>query len=204
MIKPAMLAYAAHFTTRIAPRLMQVKRRTWIGLGLGTLVLFGLLLWAFIALAAWLFGLVSNWSGDPRQAAESHYRAAVEQVEAVAPAVVAPLRGVLEPLFPDAVPSRDVSGQDLGPVARYPGMVRSQWLRDGGLARVQYQGAVDYAAVVRHYAEGFAGQGFAHEVQAASPKHEVHRFTKGPDSYRVEIRGEPGGRVSASIEEQSS
>lgn len=219
MLKPAMLAYAAHFASRFAPRLLQVKRRTWIGLGLGLLVLLGLLLWAFFALAVWLLGLIFNGAGDLRQAAEGPYRAAVEQVEAVVPAVVAPLRSALEPWLPQAAPTpaaptpaaptpatstRDVSGQELGPVPRYPGMVRSQWFQDESLARVQYQGAVDYTEVVRHYVDGFAARGFAQVIQAASPGHEIHRFSQGPASYRVEIRRESDTRVSTSIEGPAS
>ena len=39
-----------------APKLFQVQRRTWIGIGVSVLVLLGLLLWAAVALIGWLWG----------------------------------------------------------------------------------------------------------------------------------------------------
>ena len=49
MHKSGVLAYAAQF----APRLFQVRRSTWITVGVGLLVLFGVLIWAAIVKSSW-------------------------------------------------------------------------------------------------------------------------------------------------------
>lgn len=86
MKKSGVFAAAAQF----APRLFQVRRRTWIAVGVGVLVLFGLLIWAAVALAGWLFGQAQNWMG----AAPGAARGALEQIEQVVPGARAKLGGI--------------------------------------------------------------------------------------------------------------
>lgn len=125
MNKLGLFAFAAQF----APRLFQVRRRTWIGVGVGLLVLFVLMIWAGLALLGWLFGQVQSWMGGAPEAA----RGAIEQVEQAVPGTREKL-GEFVPALKPVPLRRDVSGSDLGPVARYPGLARSYWQRDGELS----------------------------------------------------------------------
>lgn len=70
-------ALAAQF----APRLFQVRRRTWFAVGMGMLVLFVLLIWAGLALLGWLFGQAQGWMGNAPEAV----RGALKQAEQAVP-----------------------------------------------------------------------------------------------------------------------
>lgn len=191
MNKPGLFAIASQF----APRLFQVRRRTWIAVGVGLLVLFGLLIWAALALIGWFFGQAQGWMG----AAPELARGAMEQVEQVVPGARAKLGEFVPGLKPAQQP-RDVSGTDVGPVARYPGMARTYWHREGKQVTIEYEGEADYAAVLDHYARGFAAQGYAQSVLSATPTAETHEYTKGGERIILKIAQQQKGAVSARIE----
>lgn len=191
MNNPGFFAAAAQF----APRLFQVRRRTWIAVGVGLLVLFGLLIWAALALIGWFFGQAQGWMGAAPEAA----RGAMEQVEQVVPGVREKL-GEFVPGLKPSQPPRDVSGTDVGPVARYPGLVRTYWQREGKQVTIEYAGEADYAAVLDHYAKGFAVQGYAQSVQSATPAAETHEYTKGRERMTLAITQQPKGGVRTRIE----
>lgn len=199
MIKSGLFAFAAQF----APRLFQVRRRTWIAIGVGLLVLFVLLIWAGLALMGWLFGQAQGWMGGAPEAA----RGAIEQVEQALPGAREKLGEFVPALKP--VPTlkpepmrRDVSGTDLGPVARYPGLTRTYWQRKGQQVTIEYQGEAHYVTVLDHYAKGFATQGYAQSVQSATPAAETHEYTKGSQRIGLKVAQLPQGVVSAHIEIQ--
>jgi hypothetical protein len=190
MKTPTLLA-AAQF----APSLFQMRRRTWIAAGVGLLALFGLLIWAVLALIGWFFGQVQGWTAAAPEAA----RGALEQVENAIPGAREKL-AELAPALKPAPPQRDVSGSDLGPVARYPGMSRTYWHREGKQVTVEYEGAADYAAVLDHYVRGFAAQGYAQVLQSATPAGETHGYTKGRERIHLKVAKKPGGGVSVHLD----
>ena len=182
--------------SQFAPRLFQVRGRTWVAVGAGLLVLVGLLIWAAIALLGWFFGQAQGWMGAAPEAA----RGAMEQVERAVPGMREKLGAIMPTLKPAAPPQRDVSGADLGPVARYPALVRTHWQQEGGQAAVEYEGQADYAAVLDHYARGFAAQGFAQSVKSATSQAETHEYTKARERVVLKIAQQPKGGVSVRIE----
>ena len=193
MIKSGLFAFAAQF----APRLLRVRRRTWVTVGVGLLVLFVLLIWAGLTLLGWLFGQAQGWmSGAPEAA-----RGAIGQVEQAVPDAREKLGAWLPALKPAPL-RRDVSGTDLGPVARYSGLTRTYWQREGKQVTIEYQGEADYVAVLDHYVNGFATQGYAQNVQSATPAAETHEYTKGGQSIVLKVAQLPKGVVSARIEIQ--
>jgi hypothetical protein len=200
MNKLGLLASAAQF----GPRILQIRRRTWIGLGIGLAVMAGLFVWAAIALAGWFLGQAQGWFGSVKEVASGPAQEMLAQAEQVAPGVVAPLRAQLGEYVPalktEDRPLRDVSGTDLGPVPRYPGLVRSFWHREGRQVVVEYEGEADYAAVLDHYARGFASRGFDPSVQSANREAESHAYTKAGERYLLKVAQRPGGRVSAHLE----
>jgi hypothetical protein len=191
MNKLGVLAFAAQF----APRIFQVQRRTWIGIGVGLLVLFGLLIWAAVALIGWLWGQSQGWMEKAPEAA----RGALAQVEQVAPGARETLGQFVPALIPEAKPQRDVSGTDLGPVARYPGLARTDWQRWGKQVTIEYEGEGDYATVLDYYTKGFAAQGFAQSVQSASRTTETHDYTKGSERITLTIAKKPENVISVRI-----
>lgn len=192
MNKIGLFATLAQF----APRIFQVRGRTWVAVGVGLLVLFGLLIWAAIALLGWFFGQAQGWMGTAPEAA----RGAMEQVERVVPGMREKLGEIIPTMKPAELPQRDVSGADLGPVARYPALVRTLWQQEGGQAAVAYEGPADYTAVLEHYARGFAAEGFAQRVRSATSQTETHEYTKTGERFILTVAQTPKGGVSVRIE----
>lgn len=183
------------FATQFAPRLFQVRRRTWVAVGVGLLVLVGLLIWAAVASIGWFFGQAQGLMG----AAPEAVRGAMEQAKQAVPGAREKL-GEFVPAIKPPQPRRDVSGTDLGPVARYPGLARTYWHREGKQVTIEYEGEADYAAVLDHYAKGFAAQGFAQTVQSAQPDAETHEYIRGAERVVFKITRTPRDSVSARIE----
>ena len=102
-------------------------------------------------------------------------------------------------LKPEAKPQRDVSGTDLAPVARYPGLARTDWQRWGKQITIEYEGEADYAMVLDYYAKGFAAQGFVQAVQSATVTAETHDYTKGNERIGMTIAQKPKGGISVKL-----
>lgn len=200
MNKLGLLALAA----QTAPKVFQVRLRTWVLLGLGILSLLALLLWAIIALMGWFFSQVEIWNAAAPKAARDALATVERQVEQVVPGArekVAAGLGELAPILKSGDrPQRDVSGQDIAPVARYPGLTRTSWHREGRQVTVQYEGRADFAAVLGHYVQGFTALGFTQDLQSATPEAETHAWIKGKQRYLAKIAGAPKDRVSVQIE----
>lgn len=190
MNKPALAALAAQF----APRFLQVRRGTWISIGLGLLTLFVLLIWAAVSLFGWLWGQGKSLT----EGAPEAVRIITSQVEQAVPGAREALGDLVPALKPEP-PPRDVSGTDIGPVTRYPGLARSHWHRDGREITVRYEGRADYTTVLDHYTQGFATQGYAQSVMSATPEGEEHDYRKGDDRVHFKIAQLPKGKVKATI-----
>jgi len=177
-----------------------VRRRTWILLGVGLLALFGLLIWAAIALMGWFLGQVQGWSAAAPEAARGALATVQRQMEQVVPGAREKMSEFVPILKLEDRPQREVSGTDIAPVARYPGLARTYWHREGKQVTIEYEGEADYAAVLDHYAKGFAAQGFAQTVQSAQPDAETHEYIRGAERVVFKITQTSRDSVSARIE----
>ncbi|MEW6678067.1 MAG: hypothetical protein AB1421_09110 [Pseudomonadota bacterium] len=197
MNKLGILAAAAQF----APRLFQVRRGTWFALAVGLVVFFVMAAWTVVALLGWFLGQARDWMGTAGGVVPDSAQQVLEQV---APGVGEPLRdqlGVLVPVLKaEDRPPRDVSGTDLGPVARYPGLVRTHWHREGRQVVVEYEGKADYAAVLDHYTRGFSSRGFSQSVQSANQDAERHAYTRAGEDFLLTIAQKPRSRISVHLE----
>ena len=224
MHKPGLLTYVAQF----APGLFRVHRSTWITVGAGLLVFLGFLIWAAMALIGWLWGQTQNLAGTTPDAVRGTVRGVVNQVEEFVPGARAVLDqvtasvpdargalgrvteqlpgasellvGILPASKPEAPLQRDVSGQDLGPVARFPGLARTQWQRTAEGAVVDYEGKADYVKVLDYYAKGFVSAGFEQTVQSSTLEAETHQYTKNRERLILKIAQKPKGLVGVRIE----
>jgi len=222
-----------HLTSlnNIAPGLFNVRRSTWIRIGISLLVLFGLLIWAAVALIGTLFGHAKSLGGTAPDAVRNTARVVLKQVEAVVPGarekfgvlihgadLGAVARGVIEKvdgvvpgtqeklgelvpaIKPESQPSRDVSGTDIGPVARYSGLIRTQWRREGASVVGVYEGKAIYTTVLDYYTSGFTTKGFTQKIQSATSEAEAHEYQKGGERFVLNIAQMPRGAVSVRIE----
>lgn len=190
MNKPTLAALAAQF----APRFLQVHRGTWIAIGLGLLTLLVLLIWAAVSLFGWLWGQGKSLT----EGAPEAVRIITSQVEKAVPGAREALGDLVPALKPEP-PPRDVSGTDVGPVARFPGLARSHWHREGREITVRYEGRADYVAVLNHYVQAFAAQGYAQNVVSATPEGEAHDYRKGDEQVGFSIAQLPQGQVKVTV-----
>jgi hypothetical protein len=195
-------------TAGLVPRFLGIRKRVWIGIGLTLLVLMGLLVWALVASVSWLFGQAPG-------AAEAGKRAAgvaIEQVEKSVPGIreqvgvwIPGVAGVAGGAGGAAGAAKaeagiaDVTGSDIGPVARFAGLPRDSFMRQGESTIVRYVGKADYAAVLGHYAQGFAAAGYRQEVLAATRQSEHHRYVSGTQSIEFLLTGKADGQVEVEL-----
>jgi len=190
MSKVGLSALASQF----APRFLQIRRGTWLAIAVGLMGLLVLFAWAAFALFGWLWGQGKSLT----EGAPEAVRIIASQVEQAVPGARETLGDLVPTLKPEP-PPRDVSGTDIGPVTRYPGLARSHWHRDGREIKVRYEGRADYTTVLDHDAKGFATQGYAQSVMSATPEAEAHDYRKGDERVRFEITRLPQGKVKATI-----
>ena len=84
-------------------------------------------------------------------------------------------------------------------MARYPGLARDYWHREGREITVRYAGAADYAAVLDHYVRGFAAQGYRQNLLSATPDAERHEYIKDADRVGFVLTRDAKGVVKATI-----
>ena len=178
----------------LASRLFAISRRTWILISVVVLMLAILAVWLTISLAGWLFGMAQEGVSAVPDVA----RSAVQQVEKVVPGATQAIED-LRAISQAAPPARDVSGTDPIPVARFPGLVRTHWQREGQDVTVRYEGKADLAAVLDHYAKGFADHGYRQELHAATPSEERHDYLKGHERIGVIFAQQNNDMISVSI-----
>lgn len=204
-------------------------RSTWLALGAGVLVFVGASVWAAIALIGWLWGQTQNLTSVTSETVRGTARVVVAEVDKRVPSARGALdqlvssvpgaRGVLDKaaematgaseLLDGAVPasqsapstpSRDVSGQDLGPVVRWPGLVRTMWQKNGQQVAVEYEGKGNYIQALDHYIAGFTTNSFEQTVLSSTRTAEKHNYTRRHEQFSVTITQQPNGRVSVRIE----
>lgn len=164
----------------LASRLFAISRRTWLLVSVALLILAALAIWLTISLAGWLFGMAREGVSAMPEVAGS----AVQHIEKVVPRATQAIED-LRVIGQASPPARDVSGTDPIPVARFPGLVRTHWQREGQEIKVRYEGKADLTAVLDHYTKGFADHGYRQELHAATPSEERHDYLKGSERVGV-------------------
>ncbi|MDP2819244.1 MAG: hypothetical protein Q8O29_13445 [Polaromonas sp.] len=178
------------FPAQAARSLGNIRTRTWLILGAVGLLILGLMAWAGIAILFWLWGQEPGVSEAGKRLAGE----AVTQIEKVAPGLKEQV-GQWLPGLGEAAPVSDVSGTDIGPVPRFPGLVRSHFAREGQAAEVRYAGRAAFDTVLAHYVQGFAAANYAQEVLSATSEGEQHRFRRGQESIDLSLLRGQGGML---------
>lgn len=184
-----------------------VSARTWVILAFVVVVIIGLLTWAGTAALLWLNAQApvateagKRLAGEAASRVEQAAPGLKERAEQWLPGVKDQL-GRWLPGFGEQPPVRDVSGTDIGPVPRYPDLVRSYFARDDQAAEVAYAGRAAFDRVLAHYVQGFATAGYAHEVVSATPEGEQHRFRRGQESTDLSVARHPGGLLEVRLKQ---
>jgi len=190
------------------------------------LIVATLLIWAAISSAQWLFfqgkdAAVDVINGAPKITetvlgkVENVIPGAKEKIEGVIPGAKEALEG-LEGAVPGATGAienilggidlkrstqREVSGDDVAPIARYTGLVRVAWDK-AGIA--QYEGKADFKQVRQHYSTGFIEQGYTETMISANQQTEVQEYVKGQDRYKLTTTQKSPSIVQLTIEKLNS
>ena len=207
---------------QVASWLGNIRARTWLILGGLAFAVFGLLVWAGIALLSWLWAQapavteagkrlagetatkIEQAAPELKEQAQQWVPGLKEQAEQWLPAEVKEQAGKWLPGLGADLPASDVSGTDIGPVPRFPGLVRGQFARAEQSVEARYVGRAAFDAVLMHYIQGFADAGFAQEVVSATPEEERHRFRRDRESIDFALMRRPGGAVEVLLRQASS
>jgi hypothetical protein len=186
------------FLALVASGLGRVRGRTWLILASIGIFIVGLLLWAGVATMSWL------WTQAPA-ATEAGKRMAGEAATRIEQAVPG-LKEQAEKWLPGLgaqVPMSDVSGSDVGPVPRFPGLVRSHFVREEPTVEAAYAGRAAFDAVLAHYVTGFAAAGYAQQVISATPEGEQHRFARGQEAIDLSLTRRRGDLLELRLKQTS-
>jgi hypothetical protein len=167
--------------------------------------LVGMLVWAGIALLSWLWSQGQSVGENSKQLLGM----AGTQIEQFAPAF-SEQAGQWLPGLQDQVsqwatavgasaPERDVSGVDIGPVERYPGLVRSGFSSEGQSVSASYSGRLPLASVLAHYVKGFTSAGYAQHVVSASAAAEHHQFVGGAEVFDLRLNRRTAGMLELTL-----
>lgn len=187
----------AHLVARalfrdLASRLFSIRRGTWIAIALILLAIATFAVWSIVTFAGWVFGVARDGVASVPEAT----RGVIEQVGKNIPGAdqaLETLRSIGQP------PPRDVSGTDPAPVARYPGLARSHWHRDGQEITVRYEGRAAFGKVLDHYVTGFTAAGYRQNMLSASPDEERHEYLKDGDRIALTIARKAPDQVKVSL-----
>lgn len=187
----------------------RISARTWVILASVVVAIIGLLTWAGTAALLWLnaqspvaMEAGKRLAGEAATRVEQAVPGLKERAEQWLPGVKDRL-GPWLPGFGEEPPARDVSGTEIGPVPRYPDLVRSHFARDDQAAEVAYTGRAAFDTVLAHYVQGFVTAGYAHEVLSATPEGEQHRFRRGQESADLSVARHPGGLLEVRLRQTS-
>jgi len=171
-----------------------VSTRTWFILGGVVVGILGLVTWAGIAVLAWAFGQIPVATDAGKRLAGE----AMTQFEHVAPGLRQEI-GQWLPGLAEGLPLTDVSGVDVGPVARFPGLVRSHFAREETTVEVRYSGPAAFETVRDHYLRGFAAAGYTSEVKQATADAEHHVVTRDQETIGLALLRPAAGRVEVRL-----
>ena len=202
-----------HQTSSFSNGIFRIRGRTWLAIGAALLAVLLVMGWIAFSLFGWLWGQTRSLADAAPEALRGTAQAVIERAHNAAPGVrdtleqardaVPGARQVLDSLAAapkTEMPQRDVSGGDLGPASRYPGLFRVQWQRTETQSSVEYAGRADFVQVLDHYVRAFAAQGFSQSVQSATPRAETHEYSREGERFIVRIEQRSAHEVSVRVE----
>ena len=208
MIKPDVLKRAGS----LAPVFFRGK--TWLAIGSGLLLLSALTIWLAFSALSWLWSQTLNVASAAPEVLRGPARSIAAQVNEVIPGARAiidqatgslpAVRDAIGVLTPDrdagSTLQRDVSGNDIGPVTRFPGLLRSQWQGSEKQRSVEYEGRAEIAKVIDHYAQGFAAHGFKQTILSATARLETHEYSTDGNRFTLTIEQSGKNQIRVRLE----
>jgi hypothetical protein len=166
----------------LMPRLFQISKRTWYWIAASVFVLIALLVWVLVVASQWLFQQGHQSLNDIAKHAPEITKLVVGHAEGLAPGGKQVVDGMMEKLSLSKAPKREVSGTDIVPVPRYPGLIRTSWDQSG---IAEYEGNAQFSTVREHYSQGLIALGFSEATISTTQESEVHEYRKNAEQFRI-------------------
>ena len=164
-------------------------------------VVFVLLVWALIAGIGFLWkqlpGLTDGGvriAQDAVKKAEDVFPGLQEKVKETSPWFAGKVRDVLPA---GDVPETDIAGEEIAPVPRYPGMIRTAYELTDQKKTVVYKGNATYRAVIDFYQKEMTALGFQSKVISASQQRETYEF--GKKTQKLEFKFEKASAIPSEL-----
>jgi hypothetical protein len=110
-------------------------------------------------------------------------------VKETAKGVVPGLTAKVQEIIPGAeIPAKDVDGEDINPIPRYPDLIRVSYATANGKKTVTYKGKVKLEGASEFYKKEMAALGFNEKVVSASLEEAVYHYTKGTQVVELKFK----------------
>jgi hypothetical protein len=161
--------------------------------GIAGIVVVGMLcIWVFRAGTGFVRENFPQWvDGGKKIISEGINKAdkVLPGVKETAEGVVPQLTAKVQEIIPGAeIPAKDVDGEDIQPIPRYPGLIRVSYATDKEKTTVGYKGKVKFEGASEFYKKEMAALGFKEKVISASPGEVVYHYTKGTQVVELKLK----------------
>jgi hypothetical protein len=156
-----------------------MKKLVLLG-GIGLVMVAILAVWALIAGMGFvsrklprLITGIENITGLTIEKAKEAVTGITEKAKDVSPAITEKIKGIIPG---EAIPERDVGGEDITGIPRYPNMVRVSFAMQNGKRTIGYRGGVEFSSVIDFYNREMSALNFKKKVLSSSAYQEVHEY----------------------------
>lgn len=169
--------------------------------GVVALIALALLLWALIAGVGFLWKQSPALTDAGVRIAQDAVKKGTgifpglqEKVKETSPWLAGKVR---ESLPASDLPETDIAGEEITPVPRYPGMIRTAYALTDQKRTVSYKGKAAYRAVIEFYHKEMAALGFQSKVISASQQQETYEYRKG--TRKLEFKFEKASTIPSEL-----
>ena len=108
-----------------------------------------------------------------------------EKAKEISPEITEKIKGIIPG---EEIPAKDVGGEDIAGIPRYPNMVRVSFDMKDGKRTVGYRGKVEFSSVIDFYNKEMSALKFDKKVLSASPVEELHEYRKGKKVLEIKFK----------------
>ncbi|GEM_PF-1660534 len=151
--------------------------------GIGVVIIIILFGWGLFAGTGIVFEMFPQWIAEVEKIAKSTIEKAKEalpsikeKAKEVSPEITEKLKGIIPS---EEIPEKDVGGEDIASIPRYPNMIRTSFVVKDGKRTISYKGKAELISVIDFYDKEMSVMGFKKKVLSASHIEEVHEYRKG-------------------------
>jgi hypothetical protein len=159
-----------------------MKKLILIG-GIGLVIIVAILaVWALIAGIGFVYEkfphlitAIENITGITIEKAKEALPVIEEKAKEISPEITEKIAGIIPG---EEIPAKDVGGEDIAGIPRYPNMIRVSFNITDGKRTIGYMGKVEFSSVIDFYNKEMSALKFKKKVLSSSAHQEVHEYRK--------------------------